>query len=154
YSLDVTQRLLFIFVLKWRVGTCIYLRIFTGDLQEGSKERMGVVDIGSDTIGLGIIEFDTKTGLNESLTIKSEERLSQYICDDLKMNQDGIDVLTTTLHSFKSIANKFEVNELHPVATAAIRQTTNQNEMIKHIKSELDISIKIIPYQEEAFYGF
>lgn len=117
-------------------------------------ERIGLVDIGSNTIRLVIFEFDTKTGLNEILNIKTPARLSQYLTDDLKMNQDGIDVLTTTLHSFKSVANKFEVNELHPVATAAIRQSTNQNEIIKHIKSELDISIKIIPDQEEAFYGF
>src|SRR5699024_11497894 len=54
----------------------------------------------------------------------------------------------------KSVANKFEVNELHPVATAAIRQSTNQKEIISHIKSELNINIKIIPEQEEAFYGF
>lgn len=117
-------------------------------------ERIGLVDIGSNTIRLVIFEFDTKTGLNEILNIKTPARLSQYLSDDLKMNQDGIDVLTTTLHSFKSVANKFEVNELHPVATAAIRQSTNQKEIIKHIKSELDISIKIIPDQEEAFYGF
>ncbi|WP_204180324.1 exopolyphosphatase [Staphylococcus sp. GDY8P76P] len=117
-------------------------------------ERIGLVDIGSNTIRLVIFEFDTKTGLNEILNIKTPARLSQYLTDDLKMNQDGIDVLTTTLHSFKSVANKFEVNELHPVATAAIRQSTNQNEIIKHIKNELDISIKIIPDQEEAFYGF
>src|SRR5699024_9289559 len=111
--------------------------LFTSYIQEEIMERIGLVDIGSNTIRLVIFEFDTKTGLNEILNIKTPARLSQYLSDDLKMNQDGIDVLTTTLHSFKSVANKFEVNELHPVATAAIRQSTNQNEIIKHIKSEL-----------------
>ena len=89
-------------------------------------ERIGLIDIGSNTIRLVIFEFDAKTGLNEILNIKTPARLSQYLTDDLTMNQDGIEVLTTTLHSFKSVANKFEVNELHPVATAAIRQSTNQ----------------------------
>src|SRR5699024_5683727 len=117
-------------------------------------ERIGLVDIGSNTIRLVIFEFDTKTGLNEILNIKTPARLSQYLSDDLKMNKYGIDVLTTTLHRFKSIANKIEANELQPDATAAIRQSTNQHEIIKHIKSELVISIKIIPDQEEAFYVF
>jgi len=117
-------------------------------------ERIGLVDIGSNTIRLVIFEFDSKTGLNEILNIKTPARLSQYLTDDLTMNQDGIDVLTSTLHSFKAVADKFKVNELHPIATAAIRQSTNQHAIIKHIKNELNINIKIIPEQEEAFYGF
>ncbi|WP_170006907.1 exopolyphosphatase [Staphylococcus nepalensis] len=117
-------------------------------------ERIGLVDIGSNTIRLVIFEFDSKTGLNEILNIKTPARLSQYLTDDLTMNQDGIDVLTSTLHSFKAVADKFKVNELHPIATAAIRQSTNQHAIIEHIKNELNINIKIIPEQEEAFYGF
>src|SRR5699024_5201072 len=92
--------------------------------------------------------------LNEILNIKTPARLSQYLTDDLTMNQDGIAVLTTTLHSVKSVANKFEVNELHPVATAAIRPSTNQKEIISHIKIELHINIKIIFEQELSFYCF
>ncbi|SUM34842.1 exopolyphosphatase [Staphylococcus gallinarum] len=34
-------------------------------------ERIGLIDIGSNTIRLVIFEFDTKTGLNELLNIKN-----------------------------------------------------------------------------------
>lgn len=96
-------------------------------------ERIGLIDIGSNTIRLVIFEFD-KTGLNELLNIKTPARLSQYLTKDLAMNNEGIEVLTKTLSSFKTVADKFEVTELHPIATAAIRQSTNRNKIIENIK--------------------
>ena len=38
------------------------------------------------------------------------------------MNDEGIEVLKA-LRSFKKVADKFDVQELHPIATAAIRQS-------------------------------
>lgn len=75
-------------------------------------ERIGLIDIGSNTIRLVIFEFDKKTGLNELLNIKTPARLSQYLTKDLAMNNEGIEVLTKTLSSFKTVADKFEVTEL------------------------------------------
>ncbi|MDN6160793.1 MAG: exopolyphosphatase, partial [Staphylococcus equorum] len=49
-------------------------------------ERIGLIDIGSNTIRLVIFEFDHKTGLNEILNIKTPARLSQYLTEDLAMN--------------------------------------------------------------------
>lgn len=117
-------------------------------------ERIGLIDIGSNTIRLVIFEFDKKTGLNELLNIKTPARLSQYLTEDLAMNDEGIGVLTETLSSFKKVADKFEVDALHPIATAAIRQSTNRDKILEKIKKELNIKIKIINDQEEAFYGF
>ncbi|MGW7899566.1 exopolyphosphatase [Staphylococcus shinii] len=117
-------------------------------------ERIGLIDIGSNTIRLVIFEFDKKTGLNELLNIKTPARLSQYLTEDLAMNDEGIGVLTKTLSSFKKVADKFEVDALHPIATAAIRQSTNRDKILEKIKKELNIKIKIINDQEEAFYGF
>lgn len=117
-------------------------------------ERLGLIDIGSNTIRLVIFEFDHDTGLNEILNIKTPARLSQYLDDDLAMTDDGIQVLKETLHSFKYVAKQFEVEQLHPIATAAIRQSTNRKNIVKYIKKQLDISIQIISESEEAFYGF
>ena len=83
-------------------------------------ERIGLIDIGSNTIRLVIFEFDKKTGLNELLNIKTPARLSQYLTKDLAMNNEGIEVLTKTLSSFKTVADKFEVTELHPIALSLI----------------------------------
>ena len=84
-------------------------------------KRIGLIDIGSNTIRLVIFEFDKKTGLDEVLNIKTPARLSQYLTNDLTMTQEGIEVLTTTLSSFKRVSDKVATDELHPIATAAIK---------------------------------
>lgn len=64
-------------------------------------ERNGLIDIGSNTIRLVIFRYDPKTGLNEIQNIKTPARLSQYLDAEQNMTQEGIDVLTTALRSFK-----------------------------------------------------
>ena len=117
-------------------------------------KRIGLIDIGSNTIRLVIFEFDKMSGLDEVLNIKTPARLSQYLTNDLTMTQEGIEVLTTTLSSFKRVSDKFATDELHPIATAAIRQSTNRDDIIKHIKQQLNITMRIIPEESEAFYGY
>ena len=117
-------------------------------------KRIGLVDIGSNTVRLVIFEFDHRTGLNDILNIKTPARLSQYLDADMKMSQDGIDALEETLQSFKKVATRFQVDTLNPIATAALRQSTNRKDIIKTIESNLDISIQIIPEEDEAYYGY
>lgn len=116
-------------------------------------ERNGLIDIGSNTIRLVIFEFDHETGLNEIQNIKTPARLSQYLDDAGNMQEDGIDVLVTALQSFKKVAEAFEVTELHPIATAAIRQSNNRDAIIACVKQEVGIDIILIPEEDEAFYG-
>ena len=81
------------------------------------EERIGLVDIGSNTIRLVIFNFNKESGINELLNIKTPARLSQYLTKDNKMSKEGIKVLIDALHSFKSVSDKFNVTELHPIAT-------------------------------------
>ena len=118
------------------------------------EEKIGLIDIGSNTIRLVLFVFTKETGLNEILNIKTPARLSQYLTSDTKMNNDGIAILKEALLSFKKVADKFKVQELHTIATAAIRQSKNSNDIIKKIKKELNIEIQIVSEKDEAFYGY
>ena len=94
------------------------------------EERIGLIDIGSNTIRLVIFRFSKEAGLNELLNIKTPARLSQYLTKENKMSQEGIKVLIEALRSFKSVSEKFNVKELHPIATA-IRQSENKDDIVK-----------------------
>lgn len=118
------------------------------------EKRIGLIDIGSNTIRLVIFKFDKATGVNELLNIKTPARLSQYLNKDNEMSKEGIQVLIDALHSFKSVSEKFNVTELHPIATAAIRQSKNNADIVKAVKKEGDMDIKIVPEEDEAFYGY
>ncbi|GEP84466.1 putative exopolyphosphatase [Staphylococcus piscifermentans] len=134
----------------------LFNRILTSSKQsEGViMKRIGLIDIGSNTIRLVVFEYDKETGLSEIQNIKTPARLSQYLEDDLTMNQEGIDVLIDSLESFKKVADAYKVDELHPIATAAIRQSKNRDDILKQTKKKLGIKISIVPELDEAFYGF
>lgn len=117
-------------------------------------KRLGLIDIGSNTIRLVIFEYSVETGLNELQNIKTPARLSQFLDEDKNMNEEGINVLVETLSSFKKVAKKFHVEELVPAATAAVRQSKNVDQIIEKVKTKTNLDIEIIPEQDEAFYGF
>ena len=48
------------------------------------EERIGLIDIGSNTIRLVIFKFSKTAGLNEILNIKTPARLSQYLTSKRK----------------------------------------------------------------------
>lgn len=117
-------------------------------------KRLGLVDIGSNTIRLVIFEYSKETGLQELQNIKTPARLYQYLSKEKEMSKKGIGVLCDTLNSFQKVATKFEVDALYPVATAAVRQATNIDDVIIQVKEETGIEMRIISEEEEAYFGF
>ena len=108
------------------------------------EERIGLVDIGSNTIRLVIFNFNKESGINELLNIKTPARLSQYLTKDNKMSKEGIKVLIDALHSFKSVSDKFNVTELHPIATV-IRQSKTMMKLSMKLKMKLVLILKSYP---------
>ncbi|MCG3399646.1 exopolyphosphatase [Staphylococcus massiliensis] len=117
-------------------------------------ERIALIDIGSNTIRLVIFEYNRMIGLNEIQNIKTPARLSQYLTDDQQMTDEGIDVLTDTLKSFKKVSDKYKVDALYPIATAAIRQSANQDVILQRVKDAIDVDIQVVPEEDEAYYGY
>ena len=116
-------------------------------------ERIGLIDIGSNTIRLVIFEIDEHFTMFQVQNIKTPARLFQYLDKKKKMSQAGIDVLIKVLKSFKSVADQYQVSALMPVATAAIRQSTNRDDIIKQVRKATKIEMMLLPEEKEAFYG-
>lgn len=117
-------------------------------------KKISLIDIGSNTIRLVLFEYTKKHGIKEIRNIKTPARLAQYIDDDGYMAEEGILALLKILNSFKQISEKYHITEIYPMATAAIRQSENRENILERIKSELDLDAKIISGEMEATLGF
>ncbi|WP_020006360.1 exopolyphosphatase [Salinicoccus albus] len=117
-------------------------------------KRIGLVDIGSNTIRLVLFEYEAKTGLKELQNIKAPARLESFLDSEDVMETEGVDRLLSILKSFKQISEKYGVEDVYPVATSAIRQSINVDEILERVKHELGINIKVITGDEEAYYGY
>lgn len=119
-----------------------------------SRFKTAIIDIGSNTIRLVLYKYDRNEGLHEFGNIKKVARLRSYLQDNGEMSEEGIQVLSGTLISFKKILDDFEVLDIQAVATAAIRQAKNKKQILSRMKKETGIKIDLLSEEEEAYFGF
>lgn len=116
--------------------------------------KTAIIDIGSNTIRLVLYLYDKEEGLRELGNIKTVARLRTYLQPSGEMSEEGIQVLTETLLTFKAMLDDFEVTDVKAAATAAIRQATNRAEIIDRMKAITGIQIDLLSEEEEAYFGF
>ncbi|MCM3632512.1 Ppx/GppA phosphatase family protein [Paenibacillus camelliae] len=118
------------------------------------SQRYGIIDIGSNSIRLVIYE-KTEHGAHRVVDgSKRSARLSSYINEQGELSQEGIHVLIDTLKIFQLLAKQHQLEELVPIATAAIRNAANQADIVMQVEQETSLHIKILSGLEEAEYGF
>lgn len=116
--------------------------------------KTGIIDIGSNTIRLVIYHYDQEEGLRELGNIKTVARLRTYLQPTGEMSDEGIQLLTDTLVTFKAMLDDFGVEDVRAVATAAIRQASNRDSILALMKERTGIHIDLLTGDEEAKYGY
>lgn len=122
--------------------------------QQTGTERIALIDIGSNTVRLVIFNIDANSfyDVSELQNIKVSARLVQYV-EDGRMNDKGIEILTQLVDSYMTIIDKYDVAQVLPVATAAVRNSENANEIVDHVYKQTGLKIRILSDKEEALFG-
>lgn len=118
-----------------------------------TTEKIALIDIGSNTIRLVIFEITNDFNLYELQNIKTPTRLSQYLNENKTMSQDGIDALVQVIKTFVAVTEQYDVAQILPMATAAIRQSTNRADITQQVLEQTGISLQIVPEEKEAYFG-
>lgn len=117
-------------------------------------KRYGIIDIGSNSIRLVIYE-KTETGAHRVVDgNKRSARLSGKVNEQGELNDDGINDLIETLQIFTLFASQHKLVTLVPIATAAIRNATNQQTIIERVYEATGMMIRVLTGGEEAEFGF
>lgn len=119
-----------------------------------NQEKYAIIDIGSNTMRLVIYSRDKSGRLTETENVKAVARLRSYLAASGRLENEGIDVLVQTLQSFQEITRHHNLDEVKCVATAAVRQANNQQEILDRVAKETDFTIRILSEYEEAHYGY
>lgn len=119
-----------------------------------SKERYGVIDIGSNSVRLGVAEVH-EGSLNTICTERVVTRLGSGIGSSNRLEKHAIDETVKSICNFIKMAKKHRVNpaNLILIATAAVRQAENGKELINLVHSSCDVQINIISPEQEAKYA-
>lgn len=110
-----------------------------------------VIDLGSNTFNLLIADVKNNQ-LNVAVNLEFPVKIGKGGLVNNFITDSAMQRALIALSKFKSYIDKFEIIEVKSLATSAIRNATNGNELIQKVKQLFDIDISIINGNEEARY--
>ncbi len=117
-------------------------------------KRTAVIDIGSNSARMVVYERTSRFGfylLNET---RSRVRISEGAYEKNGYLQPAaMERALNALSQFLTIAKSYKVRKVLCVATSAVRDAPNQKEFLKLVERELDLRIKVINGDKEAYLG-
>lgn len=119
-----------------------------------SIKKYAAIDIGSNAMRLlitNIVEQKGKdTQFNKSELVRVPIRLGQDAFTVGKITSENIDRMIDAMEAFKLIMKVYKVERYKACATSAMREATNNKEIVNSIKEKTGIEIDIIDGKQEA----
>ena len=116
--------------------------------------RLAAIDIGSNAARLLISDVIIGPQGNpefiKAALVRAPLRLGFEVFDKGEIPPNKVDKVIKTMKSYKLLLDVYEVKHVKACATSAMRDATNGAEIIRKVKAETGIEIKIISGQEEA----
>ncbi len=111
--------------------------------------RIGVVDIGSNTVRLVVYDLPNRLPIpifNE----KSQCALGLGMGETGRLNPKGIAEAMRSLVRFVKLAHAMDVSHLELVGTAAVRDASDGSEFVRRVESECAVPVHVLSGAEEA----
>lgn len=115
-----------------------------------SRERLGAIDVGSNSIRLLVAEHDPDTGFEVIDEVKEMPRLAKGVAATGALDAEAMEQAFEALRRMKEMADRRGVTRLAAVATSAMRDASNGPAFVERIRGELGIPLVIIDADREA----
>lgn len=116
--------------------------------------RLGVLDVGSNTVHLQVVDTSPGARPNPTFNYKEELRLTQYINEDNLVSDEGIEKLRSSIKRAIEQSASVQTQELLPFATSALREASNGEKIITSINKDFHIDLQVLTGEEEAKLTF
>ena len=116
--------------------------------------RLGVLDVGSNTIHLQVVDTHPGARPNPTFNHKVELRLTEYLTDENNISDEGIAELRLAIKNAIVHSKSVKTEELLPFATSALREANNGAEIIAAINKDFEIDLQGLTGEEEARLTF
>ncbi len=113
-------------------------------------ERIGIIDLGSNTARLVIVDMFTEGHYMVVDELKESVRLGQDMDRDGFLKPQRVTETIKTLKMFKRLCDASGVERIIAVGTAAVRRAKNQRSFLDEIQATCNIRIRVLSEEEEA----
>jgi exopolyphosphatase / guanosine-5'-triphosphate,3'-diphosphate pyrophosphatase len=116
--------------------------------------RLGVLDVGSNTVHLLVVDAHQGARPVPAFSHKAELRLGDHLDDENRLTEDCAVQLRDFVDEALRIAEDKGVQELLAFATSAVRDAANGLELLGRIQQETNVDIKVLPGADESRLTF
>ena len=116
--------------------------------------RLGVLDLGSNTIHLQVVDAHPGARPSPTTNQKVELRLTDYLNKSGEITEAGIELLHKAISDAVNHAREFKTDEILAFATSAIRDAKNGTKILADLNKEFELEVNILSGDEEATMTF
>jgi exopolyphosphatase/guanosine-5'-triphosphate,3'-diphosphate pyrophosphatase len=116
--------------------------------------RLGVLDVGSNTVHLLVVDAHRGAHPLPARSEKTVLRLAERITKAGELSKAGADELVRTVVAAKSSAAQLGCEELMAFATSAVREAGNAAAVLDRVRTETDVDLQVLTGEDEARLTF
>ena len=116
--------------------------------------RLGVLDVGSNTIHLQVMDAHPGARPTPTTNYKVELRLTEYLDVSGAISAGGIQLLNDAIKEAVAHAHANETDEILAFATSALREASNGTQIISDINKMHEIDLQVLNGDDEAAMTF
>ncbi|MGK9272947.1 Ppx/GppA family phosphatase [Williamsia muralis] len=112
--------------------------------------RLGVLDVGSNTVHLLVVDAHRGGHPTPMSSTKSTLRLAEQIDTDGRLSDPGADSLVEAVDEFTKIAYTSGCKQVMAFATSAVRDATNCDDVLNRVADETGVRVVVLSGVDEA----
>ncbi|HEX6643752.1 MAG TPA: Ppx/GppA phosphatase family protein [Gemmatimonadales bacterium] len=118
------------------------------------SERLGAIDVGSNSIRLLVAEWDRASGLAIIDEVREQPRLAQGLARTGRLDDDAVEHAVQSLRRMREICERRGVARISAVATSAVREAENGAAFVQRVQDEVGVPLRIIDGETEAALSY
>ncbi|AXN42731.1 Guanosine-5'-triphosphate,3'-diphosphate pyrophosphatase [Mycobacterium marinum] len=116
--------------------------------------RLGVLDVGSNTVHLLVVDAHRGGHPTPMSSTKATLRLAEATDSSGNITKRGADKLVSTIDEFAKIAASSGCAELMAFATSAVREAENSDDVLSRVRNETDVELQVLSGVDESRLTF
>jgi exopolyphosphatase/guanosine-5'-triphosphate,3'-diphosphate pyrophosphatase len=116
--------------------------------------RLGVIDIGSNTVHLLVMEAREGARPVPQASHKTVVRLMRYLEPDGTISSDGVKALCQAVEDAATVGREHDVEGFMALATSAVREARNGTKVLAKLEKCAGVPIEVLDGAEEARLTF
>ena len=116
--------------------------------------RVGVLDIGSNTGHLLVVDAHEGGHPDPVRSHKTQLRLAELLRSDGSLGPEGTKVLVHAAQEARAAAEDEGVEDLMAFATSAVREATDSAAVLQAVRDDAGVDLRVLPGEDEARLTF